>query len=113
MTHGIAFLQRFVDAAFSTKFNENGGIIKNILCFEQTESKQALLKLSGENAARKSYNSALSKGNIQPLNPERTPKNRLLSAHQRSRDKAVKNSTEARMKREKMNFEKCCFSDRK
>ena len=50
MTHGIAFLQRFVDAAFSTKFNENGGIIKNILCFEQTESKQALLKLSGENA---------------------------------------------------------------
>ena len=47
---GTVFLPRFVDAAFSTNFNENGGIIKNILCFEQTESKQALLKLSGENA---------------------------------------------------------------
>lgn len=52
MTHGIAFLRRFADAAFSTNFTENGGIIKNILCFEQTENKQALLKPSGENAAR-------------------------------------------------------------
>ena len=51
--HGIAFLQRFVDAAFSTNFNENGGIIKNILCFEQTKNKQTLLKPSGEKAARK------------------------------------------------------------
>lgn len=50
MTHGIAFLRRFADAAFSTNFTENGGIIKNILCFEQTENKQALLKPSGENA---------------------------------------------------------------
>ena len=53
MTHGIAFLRRFADAAFSTNFTENGGIIKNILCFEQTENKQALLKPSGEKAARK------------------------------------------------------------
>ena len=50
MTHGIAFLRRFADAAFSTNFTENGGIIKNILCFEQTENKQALLKASGEKA---------------------------------------------------------------
>lgn len=50
--HGIAFLQRFVDAAFSTNFNENGGIIKNILCFEQTKNKQTLLKPSGEKAAK-------------------------------------------------------------